>query len=170
MDAACRKEPTVVQGKMRRPVNPWLRYQRKSYPGTIDAAVHGGLRNRSFNTMIAHWKTIPPWLQERSRNEKSWKISLNAGPVNQRSDFLEGKQTCKRLCHEYTAITGSGNKPIPPAQQVRQRLDQQFEGLEAYDYRLEASTGWRYYASSTTTHSSSSSHWQRSRGGKSKRS
>ena len=45
------------------------------------------------------------------------------------------------------------------AKQARQRRHQQFVGLEAYDYRLEASTGWRYYPSSTT-HSSSSSPWQ----------
>ena len=34
--------------------------------------------------------------QERSRNEKSWKIPLNVediqGPLNQRSDFKEAKQ------------------------------------------------------------------------------
>ena len=59
-----------------------------------------------------------------------------------------------------TAITGDGNKLILLGQQVRQRLDQQFEGLEEYDYLLEARTGWRYYPSSRTTHSSSSSHWQ----------
>ena len=72
--------------------------------------------------------------EERSRNETSWKLSMNAegiqGPLNQRSDFIEAKQTCKRLHHEYTAITGSGNKPFSPGRQVRQRLDQQFEGLE----------------------------------------
>ena len=38
-----------------------------------------------------------------------------------------------------------GNKPIPLGQQVKQRLDQQFEGLEEHDYRLEGRTGWRYY-------------------------
>ena len=56
--------------------------------------------------------------QERSRNETSWKLSLNAegiqGPMNQRSDFKEAKQTCKRLYHEFSTITGSGNEPIPP--------------------------------------------------------
>ena len=82
--------------------------------------------------------------QERSRNEKFRNISLNAegiqGPLNQRSDFKEAKQTCERLHQEHTAITGEGNKPILPAQQVRQRLGQQFEGLEEYDYRLEART------------------------------
>ena len=96
---------------------------------------------------------------ERSRNEKSWKLSLNAegkqGPLNQRSEFKEAKQACKRLYYKYTAITGKGNKPIPPGQQVRQRLDQQFEGLEECEYGLKASTGWRFYPSSTM-HSSSS--------------
>ena len=83
--------------------------------------------------------------QERSQNDKSWKFSLNAediqGPLNQRSDFKQAKQTCKRLYQEHTAITGSGNTRIPPEQQVRQRRDQQFEGFEEYDYRLEVSTG-----------------------------
>ena len=69
--------------------------------------------------------------------------------MNQRSDFKEAKQTCNRLYHEYTEITGSGNKPIFPEQQVRQRHNQQFEGLEQHAYRLDA-TGWRYYPSSTT--------------------
>ena len=50
-------------------------------------------------------------------------------PVNQRSDFKGAKQTCKRLYHEHTDFTGSGNKPIPPGQKVTQRLDQQFEDL-----------------------------------------
>ena len=49
--------------------------------------------------------------QESRRNEKSWKLSLNTkniqGPLNQRSDFKEAKQTCKILYHEYTAITQS---------------------------------------------------------------
>ena len=103
---------------------------------------------------------VAAW-QERSRNEKSWTIYLNAegiqGPLNQRSDFIEAKQHCKRLYDEHAEITGEGNKPIPPAQQVRQRLDQQVEGLEAYDYRLELRTGWRFCPSPRTTHSSSSS-------------
>ena len=35
---------------------------------------------------------------------------------------------------------GRGNTPVPPEQQVRQRLDQQCEGgLEEYDYRLGTS-------------------------------
>ena len=99
---------------------------------------------------------VATW-QERSRNGKSWNISLNAagiqGPLNQRSDFIEAIQKCKRLCAEHTAITGDGDKPIPLQQQVRQRLDQQFDGLEEYDYRLEPRAGWRFSPSSRTTHS-----------------
>ena len=116
---------------------------------------------------------VATW-QERSRNEKYWKISLRAEgiqrPLNQRSDLKEMKQKCKRLYDEHAAITGDRNKPIPPGQQVWQRLDRQFEGLEEYDCRLEARTGWRFYPSSRTTHSSSSSHWQPSSDWKSNRS
>ena len=65
---------------------------------------------------------VATW-QERSRNEKSWNISLNKvgveGPVNQRSDFIEAKHKCQRLHDEHAEITGEGNKPIPAAQQVR---------------------------------------------------
>ena len=45
-------------------------------------------------------------------------------------------QKKKKLYDEYTARTGEGNKPILPSQQIRQWLDQQFEGFEEYDYRL----------------------------------
>ena len=109
-----------------------------------------------------HWKTIPTLQDKKSEREIMDTFIECRGiqkPLNQRSDF-KAKQTWKRL-HEYTAITGSGNKRIPPEQPVRQRRDQQFEGLEEYDYRHEASTGWRYYSSSTTHSSSSSpSRWQ----------
>ena len=85
--------------------------------------------------------------QERSQNEKSWKLSLNVkgiqGPLNQRSDFIEAKQKCKILYDERTAVTGDGNKPIPHGEQVRQRLDQQFEDFEEYDYQIEPRLGWR---------------------------
>ena len=50
--------------------------------------------------------------EERSLHEKSWTPSLNAegvqGPLNQRSDFREAKQTCKSLYQEFSAIIGSG--------------------------------------------------------------
>ena len=136
----------------------------------------GGLRKQIiqyFEIALEDHSYVATW-QERNRNGKSWTFSLNAegiqGPLNQRSDFIEAKQKCKRLHDEHTAITGDGSKPFPPAQQVRQRLDQQFEGLEEYHYRLGPRTRWRFYPSSRTTHSSSSSHWQKSSDWKSNRS
>ena len=80
--------------------------------------------------------------------------------MNQRNDIKDAKQTCKRLYHEYTAITGSGNKPIPPEQEVRQRPNQQFESHEEYSCWLDSS-GWTYYVPATMHSSSSpSSLWQ----------
>ena len=51
------------------------------------------------------------------------------GPLNQRSDFKDAQQTCKRLYHECAAITGSGNKTIPPEQPA-------VEGQEGSDIDL----------------------------------
>ena len=73
-------------------------------------------------------------------------LSLNAeganGPVDQREDFKDAKETCKRLDHEHTAFTGCGNTPIPPQQQVRRRPNQQFVSHEEYSKRLDSS-GWK---------------------------
>ena len=74
---------------------------------------------------------------ERKILEKSLNAEGIQGPLNQRSDFKDATQTMKRLYDEQIATTGDGTKPIPPGEQVRQRLDQPFEGLEEYDYRLD---------------------------------
>ena len=75
------------------------------------------------------------WLNQNVRT-----LSLNAdgfqGPLNQRSDSKHAKQTCKRPYQEHTAITGSGNKPILPEQQVRQKA---------------RSTIWRLWGTCTST-------------------
>ena len=126
----------------------------------------GGLKNRSDNMTQLHGKIIPAWLQLKkeveTRNLGTFSLNREGmqGPMNQRSDYIEAKHTCKQLYHEHTAITGSENKPIPPAQHTRQRRGRQFEGLEEYDYRLEPRAGWRFYPSSRPTPSSSSSHWE----------
>ena len=57
--------------------------------------------------------------------------------MNQRPDFIEAKHKCKRLHEEHTARTGEGNIPIHPAQQIRQRRDQQFEGLDEHNYTVD---------------------------------
>ena len=107
-----------------------------------------------------HWKIIPTWLQlkKRSRIEKYRRISLNRevcnqGPMNQRLDCIDVEHKCRRFYDEYTARTGEGNRPIHPAQQIRQRRERQF-------YTVDPRTGWRFYPSSRPTTSSSSSHWE----------
>ena len=71
---------------------------------------------------------------EERRYKKSWKISLNKeetqGPTEQCPDFREATQKRKRLYDEYVERTGERNRPIPPAQQIRQRREQQFECLD----------------------------------------
>ena len=44
------------------------------------------------------------------------------------TSLKDAKERCERPYRANTAITGCGNTPIPPQQQVRQRPNQQFEG------------------------------------------
>ena len=71
------------------------------------------------------------------------------GLVDHRDDYKEAKETCNRLYKEYGATAGCGHATIHPQQQVRQRPNQQFEGHEEDSYRLDSSTGWRYYVPAT---------------------
>ena len=84
---------------------------------------------------------------ERSRNENSWRLVLNAesanGPLDQRDDHQETKETCNKLYKEYAAAAGCGNTTIHPQQRVREKPNQQFEGHEEDSYRLDSSTGWK---------------------------
>ena len=65
---------------------------------------------------------------ERSRNENSWRLVLNAegsnGPVDQSDDCNEAMEICNRLYKERSAIAGCGTTPILPQQQLRQRPNQ----------------------------------------------
>ena len=87
--------------------------------------------------------------EERTHNEKSWVLKLNKEdvkrPMNQRPDFVETKRELKKLHDEHVKETSEGNTPIHPIQRSRQRRNQQFEGLDEYDYQLGPRTGWRSY-------------------------
>ena len=100
---------------------------------------------------------------KRSRNENSWRLVLEAEcanvPLDQRDDYKEAKETCNRLHKEHAGTAGCGNTTIHPQQQVRKRPNQQFEGYEEDSYRLDSSTGWKYYVPTTRNSSSSSSSW-----------
>ena len=86
------------------------------------------------------------------------RIAVLSNPIARNRSF---QHTFPAICIEKVVFmkSGDGNTPTPPGQQVRKRLDQQFEGLEEYDERLDSSSRWRFYPSSRTTHSSSS-RWQ----------
>ena len=102
-----------------------------------------------------HWPTLAGWERhngdhsynatrgERSRNERSWRLVLNAegaqGPLDQRDDNKQAKETCNKMYKEHAATAGCGNAPIHPQQQVRQKSNQQFDGHEEDSYRLDSS-------------------------------
>ena len=71
----------------------------------------GGLRSSSCSMTNLHWKTTPKIAtrEERTRNEKSWVLSLNEegvqGPLNQRPDFVEAKGAFKTLHDEHVKET-----------------------------------------------------------------
>ena len=62
-------------------------------------------------------------VEERTRNEKNWVLSLNnegvQGPLNQRSDFVEAKRELKRLHDEHVKENSEGNSPIHPFSTVK---------------------------------------------------
>ena len=150
--------------------NPYLRDGTKITITESLCQKLDGLKSTPSNTTNLHWKTlyiVTP--KEIARNEKKWVLSLNKEgvqrPVNQRPDFAEAKQKLKRL-HDDVKETSEENTPIQPTQRTRQRRDQQFEGLEEYDYQVDRQTGWRTYPSKSRgnlwhpTSSSSSTQWE----------
>ena len=105
---------------------------------------------------------------QRIQNSKHWILTLNEEghqqPLNQRPDFAQAKRECKRLHDEHLTRTRQDYRTIPRSQQVRQRKEQQFEGLEEFDYAVDPETGLRFYNESRRnlpTASSSSSNWDR---------
>ena len=86
---------------------------------------------------------------ERYRHSELWILNLNQDgpqqPLKQRPDFAQAKRECKILHDECMAKTQQEYRTIPRSQQVRQRKEQQFEGIEEYDYAVDPRTGWRFY-------------------------
>ena len=85
---------------------------------------------------------------ERIQKSKHWIPTKNAEgpqqPLNQRPDFAQAKRECKRLHDEHLARTQQDYRTIPRNQQVRQRKEQQFEGIEEFDYAVDPKSGWRF--------------------------
>ena len=109
---------------------------------------------------------------ERIRHSEHWILKLNQDgaqqPLNQRPDFAQGNRECKRLHDECMARTQQEYRTIPRSQQVRQRKEQAFEGVEEYDCAVDPRTGWRFYKPargnlSPSSPSSSSTNWESNR-------
>ena len=83
---------------------------------------------------------------ERIRNSEHWILELNQDgaqqPSNQRPDFAQAKRECKRSHDEYVARTQQEYRTALRSQQVRQRKEQPFDGIEEYDYTVDPRTGW----------------------------
>ena len=97
----------------------------------------------------------------RRRHEQSWKLSLNAegfqGPLNQRSDFKEVKQTCKKIQRSLEVET---NLFIQSNKSNRSAINS-LKALMNTIIDLKLLQDGRYYPSSTAhSSSSSSSRWQ----------
>ena len=86
---------------------------------------------------------------ERIRHSEHWSEKWNQDgpqqPLNQRPDFAQAKRECKRLHDKYMARTQQQYRTILRSQQVRQRKEHQFEGIEKYDYAVDPRIGWRFY-------------------------
>ena len=71
---------------------------------------------------------------EKIRNSTHWILTLNKEGaqqiLHQGPDFAQAKRECKRLHDEHLARTQQDCRTIPRGQQVRQRKEQQFEGIE----------------------------------------
>ena len=104
---------------------------------------------------------------ERIRNSAHWTLTLKKGaqqPFHQRPDFAQAKRECKRLHDEHLVRTQQDHRTISCSQQVRQRKEQQIEGIEEYDYAADPQTGWRFnkeWRGNLPTALSSSSNWDR---------
>ena len=79
---------------------------------------------------------------ERIQNSKYWILTINEEggtqqSLDQRPDFAQAKRESKRLHDEHLARTQEEYRAILRSQQVRQRKEQQFEGVEEYDCAVD---------------------------------
>ena len=81
---------------------------------------------------------------ERSQNTKHWILRLNADapqkPLRQRPEFAIALKQCLKMQDAHLAETQQSLRPIRPEHQQRQRQDQQFEGGENFDRKLDGGT------------------------------
>ena len=69
---------------------------------------------RQYDALALEGHSYEATPEERRRWEKNWHIALNKegkqGPMRQRPDFCEAKQTYRQLYKEHVESTGEGNR------------------------------------------------------------
>ena len=162
--------------KARQPKHGVTKLFWKYGPRTINIAslcqILSWLKSRLFSMTNLHWKTTLT-LQQRRKELATRKIGYSSWMKNVFKDhwinvlyFVEAKREKKRLHDEHVKEPSEGNTPIHPSHRTRQRRNQQFEGLEEYNYQVDPRTGWRSYLSKSQgslrhpTSSSSSNQWE----------
>ena len=95
--------------------------QRKQYKSILErfsanlCLILVGMRKEKCNTTRSHWRTIPTLRRQkkdvgtRIHGHTHWMQKVHKDHCISAATFKDAKPTCKRLYHEYTAITGSGN-------------------------------------------------------------
>ena len=149
----------------------WKMHVRKSTENTQRYCHEIGWKEKDimlFDRIVLEKQLFVAKRAERIQNSKHWILTLNAKgprqPLNQRPDFAQAKRECKRLHDKHLAKTQQDNRTIPRSQQVRQRKEQPFEGIEESNYAFDPKTSWKLYTESRgnlPTASSSSSNWDR---------
>ena len=84
----------------------------------------------------------------KNSNEKKWLNNEGVqGTTESTSWFRWSKTRIKKTAWWTCERDSERNTPIHPIQRTRRRRNQQFEGLEEYNYKVDRWTGWRSYPS-----------------------
>ena len=132
-------------------IHPYLHDGTTTTSTEIRCHSLGGPRRISCYLTQLPWRIIHTSRQKLREFENSTHriLTLNQEgaqqPLHQRTDFAQAKRECKRLHEEHMAKTQQDCRTIPRSQQIRQRQGQAFEGIEEYDYAVDARTGWRFF-------------------------
>ena len=123
-------------------------YADEEYRKSLWAVEYGEQQIMLFDRIALEKHHYTVTKAERIQNSKHWILTLNAEgpqqPLNERPDFTQAKRECKRVHDEHLAKTQQSYRPILRSQQVRQRKEQQLDGIEEFDSVVDPKTGCRF--------------------------
>ena len=143
-----------------------LRKQDSQNTGTIQRFSHDGLQKKRYRSSLAEHKIGEKEIMlydrialerhdytatraERLQNASHWVLRLNAEgfqkPLRQRQEFVGASKQCLKMQDAHQAETQQSLRPTHPQHRQRQRQNQQFEGGENFDHKVDRKPGWRYY-------------------------